>query len=166
MKFWQAGFGAIVMSLCAAPLLAEARQKTLFHHKNWMVAVNVFEDGAMACQAAVDEGNESFTIWVMQDKSVRLQFYSSDWDFNSNDTADLQLEVDHRGYWTLNAASLTRNSILFDLPDSDKGVNLLVEVAEGRTAHLRDDSGDGLRDYPLAGSKASMKALIECADAL
>jgi hypothetical protein len=102
----------------------------------------------------------------MQDKSVRLQFYSSDWDFNSSDTADLQLEVDRRGYWNLNEASLTQNSILFDLPDSDKGVNFLVEVAEGRTAHLRDSNGDGLRDYPLAGSKASMNALIECADAL
>ena len=166
MKFWQIGFGAIMMSLSAAPLLAEAQQKTLFQHKNWMVAVNVFDDGAMACQAAVDEGAESFTIWVMQDKSVRLQFFSTDWDFNSNDTADLQLEVDRRGHWNLNEASLTKNSILFDLPDSDKGVNFLVEVAEGRTAHLRDASGDGLRDYPLAGSKASMSALIECADAL
>ncbi|MFC3182619.1 hypothetical protein [Cypionkella sinensis] len=166
MKFWQIGMGAVVLAACMAPGLAQAEQQVLFQHKNWMVAVNSFDDGSVACQAAVDEGAESFTIWVFQDQSIRLQFYSTDWNFTEGDTADLQVEVDRRGEWSLSNATLTGNSALFDLPNSDKAVNFLVEVAEGRTAHLRDENGDGVRDYPLAGSKASMAALIECADAL
>ena len=166
MKLWQTGIGAWVLGACLAPGLAQAEQQTLFQHKNWMVAVNSFDDGSIACQAAVDEGAESFTIWVFQDQSVRLQFYSTDWNFTEGDTADLQVEVDRRGEWSLSNATLTGNSALFDLPDSDKGVKFLVEVAEGRTAHLRDENGDGVRDYPLAGSKASMQALIECADGI
>ena len=166
MKFWQIGMGAVMLGACLAPSLAQAEQETLFQDKNWMVAVNSFDDGSVACQAAVDEGSESFTIWVFQDQSVRLQFYSSDWNFTEGDTADLQVEVDRRGEWSLSDASLTGNSALFDLPDSDKGVKFLVEVAEGRTAHLRDADGSAVRDYPLAGSKASMSALIECADAI
>lgn len=166
MKLWQRGVGAVILGLGIAPGLALADQETLFQHKNWMVAVNSFDDGSVACQAAVDEGSESFTIWVFQDQSVRLQFYSTDWNFTEGDTADLQVEVDRRGEWSLSNANLTGNSALFDLPDSDKGVKFLVEVAEGRTAHLRDENGDDVRDYPLAGSKASMTALIECADAI
>lgn len=166
MRLWQTGFSAVMFGLIAAPALAEAEQKVLFQHKNWMVAVNVFDDNSVACQAAVDEGAESFTIWVFQDQSVRLQFYSTDWNFTDGETADLQLEVDRRGAWSLKNASLTGNSALFDLPDSDQGGKFIVEVAQGKIAHLRDDAGAGVRDYPLAGSKASIQALIECADGI
>ncbi|GLS88850.1 hypothetical protein GCM10010873_38240 [Cypionkella aquatica] len=166
MQIWQTGLGAVMFGLCLAPSLAQAEQQTLFQHKNWMVAVNSFDDGSIACQAAVDEGSESFTIWVFQDQSVRLQFYSTDWNFTDGDSADLQVEIDRRGEWSLSNASLTGNSALFDLPDSDKGVKFLVEVAEGRTAHLRDADGEDVRDYPLAGSKASMQALIECSEGI
>ena len=120
MKIWQMGLGAVVLAVGMAPSLAQADQEMLFQHKNWMVAVNSFDDGSVACQAAVDEGSESFTIWVFQDQSVRLQFYSTDWNFTEGDTADLQVEVDRRGEWSLSNATLTGNSALFDLPDSDK----------------------------------------------
>ncbi|MDZ4310035.1 MAG: hypothetical protein U1A24_05705 [Cypionkella sp.] len=166
MNLWQIGVGAVMLGLGLAPNWAQAEQQTLFQHKNWMVAVNSFDDGGIACQAAVDEGSESFTIWVFQDQSVRLQFYSTDWNFTEGETADLQVEIDRRGEWSLSNATLTGNSALFDLPDSDKGVKLLVEIAQGRTAHLRDANGDAVRDYSLAGSKASMSALIECAEAI
>ena len=166
MKLWQTGIGAWVLGACLAPGLAQAEQQTLFQHKNWMVAVNSFDDGSIACQAAVDEGAESFTIWVFQDQTVQLQFYSTDWSFTDGETADLQVEVDRRGAWSLTGANLTGNSALFTLPDSDQGVRFLVEVAQGNTAHLRDANGDGVRDYSLSGSKASMNALIECADGI
>lgn len=166
MKIWQAGIGAVLVGLFAAPVLAEGQQEVLFQHKHWMVAVNAFDDGSIACQAAVDEGAESFTIWVFQDQTVQLQFYSTDWSFTDGETADLQVEVDRRGSWSLTGANLTGNSALFTLPDSDQGVKFLVEVAEGNTAHLRDANGDGVRDYSLSGSKASMTALIECADGI
>ena len=136
MKLWQTAMGAVMLGACFAPGLAEAEQKTLFQHKNWMVAVNSFDDGSIACQAAVDEGAESFTIWVFQDQTVQLQFYSTDWSFTDGDTADLQVEVDRRGSWSLTGANLTGNSALFTLPDSDQGVKFLVEVAQGNTAHL------------------------------
>lgn len=166
MTFLKAGLSAVLFGLITAPSLANAEQKVLFQHKNWMVAVNSFDDGSVACQAAVDEGAESFTIWVFEDQSVRLQFYSTDWNFTDGDTADLQVEVDHRGPWTLTGAQLTANSALFDLPDNSQASKFIVEVAQGKTAHLRDSDGAGVRDYPLAGSKASIKALIECADGI
>lgn len=166
MKLLIVGFSAVLFGLISASATFAGDQTILFKHKNWMVAKNTLDDGSVACQAAVDEGAESFTIWVFDDQTVRLQFYSTDWNYTDGDTADLQVEVDHRGSWTLTGANLTGNSVLFDLPDSKQSGKFIVEVAQGKTVHLRDSDGSGVRDYPLAGSKASIAALIECGDSI
>jgi hypothetical protein len=66
----------------------------------------------------------------------------------------------------LNAAELYQNSILFDLPDSNQGVNFIKEVAQGSRLYLNTASGEPVMEYSLAGSKASIAALGECSDQL
>jgi hypothetical protein len=115
----------------------------------------------------VDAVNESFSIWTYADNSVRLQFYSTAWDFGeTGDTADLQLQIDRRAPWSLTAADLYKNSVLFNLPDSDAGVRLLVELAQGSRLYLRSSDGADVQNYSLSGSRASMDALIECGNAI
>ncbi|MBL4926732.1 DUF1176 domain-containing protein [Fuscibacter oryzae] len=155
-----------VMALSAAPALAEAKSQIVFQHKHWQVEVIALDDGTMSCTAAVDGGSDSFTIWVFQDKSVRLQFYSTSWDFGEGQTADLQVAIGSRAPWNLTGAELYKNSVLFDLPDSDQGVNFLIEVAQGSRLYLRSADGSDVVDYSLAGSNASINALVECSDAL
>ena len=145
---------------------AEPSSQTLFSHKHWEVEIVGFDDGSFACLAEVDATTDSFTVWVYADQSVRLQFYSTSWEFGEGDTADLQVQIGRRSPWNLTGAELYKNSILFDLPDSNQGVNFLVEVAQGSRLYLRTAQGEGVKDYSLAGSQASMNALIECADAL
>lgn len=154
------------MALLATPVLAEAQSQIVFQHKHWQVEVIALDDGTTACTAAVDAGSDSFTIWVFPDKSVRLQFYSTSWDFGEGQTADLQIGIGSRAPWNLTGAELYKNSVLFDLPDSDQGVNFLVEVAQGSRLYLRSGNGEGVTDYSLAGSQASINALVECSDAL
>jgi hypothetical protein len=166
MQILKACSVAVMFGLCAAPVLAETQSEIVFQHKHWQVEIDAFDDGSFACQAAVDAGNESFTIWVFQDQSVRLQFYSTDWAFTDGETANLEVQIDRRGAWTLSNAELTGHSAIFDLPDSDAGVRFLIEVAQGQRAYLRNDTGDSLRDYSLQGSRASMDALIACTDAI
>ena len=87
-------------------------------------------------------------------------------EFGEGDTADLEIQIGKRSPWSLTNAELYKNSILFNLPDSDAGVNFLVEVAQGNRLYLRTAQGEPVMDYSLAGSRASMDALIACADAL
>lgn len=161
--------GLLALSLATAsvlPALADTQSQVIFQHKHWEVDAVALDDGSYACLAKVDAISDSFTIWVFQDKSVRLQFYSTAWDFGENDTANLQVKVGRRSPWNLTGADLYKQSILFNLPDSDQGVNFLLEVAQGDRLYLRTEQGEPVVDYSLAGSSASIQALIECSDAL
>ena len=158
-------FVALLIGLQAAPALAD-RSDVLYSYKHWQVEGITFDDGTYACLAEVAEAGESFSIWVFPDQTIRLQFYSQDWDFGESDTADLEVEIDHRSPWSLTGASLTQSSVLFDLPDGDDSVNFVVEVAEGRTLHLRSSDGTPVKDYSLAGSSASISNLIDCGVAI
>ena len=157
---------AVVFSL-AGPTWADPTSQTLFQHKNWEVELVTFDDGSKACLAEVDATTDSFTVWLYQDATFKLQFYSQEWDFGDpGSTADLQLRVDRRGPWNLTQAELYKSSVLFTLPDSDTGVRFLVEVAAGRDLLLATAAGEGVKSYSLAGSSASMRAMLACGDAI
>ena len=166
MKFWFGFAAAIAFGTVAAPAFAEATSETLFKSKNWEVEVVAFDDGSVACLAEVDAQVESFTVWIYADQSARLQFYSTQWDYGEGDTANLDVRIDKRKSWQLTNAELYKNSILFNLPDSNDGVRFLNEVAQGKRLFLRTEDGSPVQDYSLSGSRASMDALIVCADAI
>lgn len=161
----RAGLVASLALASVAPALAE-RTDVLFRHKAWEVQGITFDDGSLACLAEVSDPGDSLTIWILQDASIRLQFYSSAWDFGEGDTADLEVEIDRRSPWSLTSANLYQNSILFDLPGSDGAADLVVEVARGNTLYLRSSDGTPVQSYSLAGSQASITRLLECGDAI
>jgi hypothetical protein len=166
MNRLKAAFFVLVLGVIATPALANPTATTLYEYKHWHVQAVQYDDGTISCLAEVSDYSNSFTVWVNQDQSLRLQFYSTAWDFGEGDTADLRVKIDRRSPWTLTDAELYKNSILFDLPNSDASVNFLVEIAQGTRAYLQTSSGEPVIDYSLAGSKASMNALIECGNAL
>lgn len=149
----------------ALPACAD-RSDTLYSYKSWQVEGVTFDDGTYACLAEVSDPGESFSIWTFPDQTIRLQFYSQDWDFGDNGSADLEVEVDHRSPWSLTGANLTKQSVLFDLPDAKESINFVVEVAKGSTLHLRSGDGTAVKDYSLSGSSASIKSLIDCGTAI
>ena len=156
-------FGALVVSGAA---MAETTSEVMFSHKHWEVEIVAFDDGTFACLAEVDAVDESFSIWTYSDQSVKLQFYSTSWEFGEGDTANLSVQIDRRGPWAMSNAELYKNSVLFNLPDSDAGVRFLLEVAQGTRLNLRTEAGDDVQWYSLSGSKASMQALIECGEVI
>lgn len=164
MKLLQVGVVGVAL-LGAVPALGESVE-ILYQHKSWLVEGVTFDDGSIACLAEVRDPGESFSIWTFPDKTIRLQFYSDEWDFGDGDTANLEVEVDNRSPWTLTGANLTQNSVLFDLPDLDESVNFIVEVAKGRTLYLRSEDGSDIRSYSLAGSSASISYLVDCGNAI
>lgn len=157
---------AAMVAASLGPVAAETQFETVFEHKAWQVQVVAFDDGSFSCLAQVSEGQENFTVWADQDGLVKLQFYSGDWDFGEGDTADLEVEIDRRTPWNLNGAELYLQSVLFVLPDSDVGTKFLLEVVKGNTLYLRDAGGEDVRSYSLAGSSASIQALVDCVDAI
>ena len=166
MKNWFGWASAMAACTLCTPLWANSTE-TLFKSKNWEVELVSFDDGSVACLAEVDATVESFTIWIYPDQSARLQFYSTSWDYgDTGDTANLDVRIDKRKSWQLSNAELFKNSILFNLPDSDDGVRFLTEVAQGQRLYLRSEDGTPVQDYSLQGSRASMDALIVCADAI
>ena len=165
MKLLQVAAIAFLATVGAAPVFAE-RTEVLYQHKAWLVEGVTFDDGSYACLAEVSDPGESFSIWVFPDRTIRLQFYSEEWDFGEKDTANLEVEIDRRSPWTLTGANLTQNSVLFDLPDLDTSVNFVVEVAKGRTLYLRTEDGSDIRNYSLSGSSASIQYLVDCGNAI
>jgi len=135
--------------LCLAPqsALAESTAEIVFQHKHWEVEIVAFDDGTFACLAEVDAETDSFTIWLYADYEVSLQFFSTSWEFGEGDTADLQVQIGNREPWSLTAADLYQNSILF-------------------TLYLGTAAGEPVMNYSLAGSSASMAALGECGETL
>jgi hypothetical protein len=164
MRFYGHFLGVLLACL---PLgaTADTTSEVIFSRKAWQVEIVGFDDGSIACVAQVTRPRATFSIWAFEDESVRLQFFSDEWEFEES-TANLEIQVDRRGPWTLTNAELFQNSVLFDLPDSKDGVRLMVEVAAGNTLFLRDEDGADVRRFPLAGSKASMLAMVECGETI
>lgn len=155
--------GLAAALIAATAGLAQAQQsEVLFSHKHWQVEIVGWDDGSVGCVAEVSAPGESFSIWTFPDGAVQLQFYSTAWAFGEGDTADLEVQIDRRGPWSLTAAELYENSVLFYLPDSQAGVNFINEVARGNRLYLRDIDGSDVQNYSLAGSSASIDALIDC----
>jgi hypothetical protein len=158
---------AVAAALIAAPVVAQ-ESEVLYTNRAWRVEVSRFDDGTYGCVAQVSspDGGESFSIWTFQEGGVRLQFYSTQWEFGEGETADLEVQIDRRGPWTLTAAELYKNSVLFDLPAGDDGARFVREVSNGTIPYLRNDSGEDVQSYSLSGSNASIDALIECEGAI
>ena len=145
---------------------AEAQSEVIYSHKAWEVQVVGFDDGTFACLAQVTDGSRSFSMWSDAADAVKLQFFDESWDMGEGDTADLSVEVDNRGTWTLTGAELYLQSVLFDIPDSNDGIRFMEEVMGGNVLYLNNDQGEQVESYSLAGSRASVGALIECVNAL
>lgn len=145
---------------------AEPQSEQLFSHKNWVVEIVGFDDGSFSCVAQVSDGEDTFSVWADPWSAVRLQFYSTSWDFSDGGSADLGVQVDRRSPWSLTDAELFKNSVLFSLPEGDSSDRFLMEVVNGSTLHLKNDSGSHVQSYSLAGSSASIQALIACVEAL
>jgi hypothetical protein len=166
MRKWLAILPCVGVLFGATASFAETSSELLFQHKHWEVEVVGFDDGTFACLAEVDATTDSFSLWLYPDNSVKLQFYSTSWEFGEGDTADLEVQIGKRAPWNITGAELFKNSILFNLPNTDAGVNFLVEVAAGSRLYLRTAAGEPVMDYSLAGSSASMDALIACGDGI
>ena len=158
------GLAAAVIAVAGA---ANAQQsEVLFSHKHWQVEIVGWEDGSVGCVAQVSAPGESFSIWTFPDGAVQLQFYSTAWQFGEGDFADLEVQIDRRAPWNLTGAELYQNSVLFNLPDDQAGVDFIVEVAQGNRLFLRSADGSDVQNYSLSGSRASIDALIECGNVI
>lgn len=151
--------------IAASASVAGAQQvEVLFSHKHWKVSGVAWDDGSVGCVAEVSAPGESFSIWTLQDGSVSLQFYSTAWSFTDGDTADLEVQIDRRSPWSLTGAELAQNSVYFNIPGSQAGGNFIAEIARGNRLYLRSADGSDVQNYSLAGSSASITALLECGD--
>jgi predicted nuclease of predicted toxin-antitoxin system len=165
MIFRKSILAAVAAAAMTLPAAAQ-QSEVLFQHKHWRVELVAWDDGVLGCQATVGTEDESFSLWTFQDSTVQMQFYSKAWDFGEGDSADLQVQIDRKPQWNLTEAELYRNSVLFTLPDSDAGVEFIVEVAKGNRLFLRTKDGGAVQDYSLSGSRASIDALIECGNVI
>lgn len=161
-------YGALALCLATLPtgLSAQSASEVLFTHKAWEVRVVAFDDATISCLAQVTDASRSFTLWADATQLVQLQFYDESWDLGEGETANLEVRIDSIAPWTLNDAELHKQSVFFDLPDSDMGVRFMQEVMGGDVAYLSNSDGELVESYSLAGSRAAIGALIECVDAL
>jgi hypothetical protein len=165
MKFLSSILPVVVATALAVPVGAQ-QSEVLFSKKQWQVELVAWDDGVLGCVGQVSERGEIFALWTFQDSTVQLQFYSPSWTFGDGELANLQVQIDKMAPWNLTDAELTQNSVLFTLPDSDAGVEFIVEVARGNRLFLRSEDGGDVQSYSLAGSKASIDALLECGEVI
>jgi hypothetical protein len=160
------GYVTLLAALAGGAATAETTSEVVYALRAWEVRAVGFDDGSANCVAQVSDGSDSFSIWAGTDEAIRLQFHSEAWDFGEGDSADLEIEVDRRGPWTLTNAELYLQSVLFDIPDSGDGVKFMTEVMRGNALHLRNNDGEDVMAYSLSGSAASIQALIDCVGTL
>ncbi len=161
-----AALTAAFVGLIGAGSAGAQTSEVLFSHKHWQVEIVGWDDGTVGCVGQVSAPGESFSVWTYPNGEVQLQFYSSAWQFGEGDTADLEVQIDRRSPWNLTGAELYQNSVLFYLPDDKAGVDFIVEVARGNRLYLRSADGSDVQNYSLAGSRASIDALIECGNVI
>ncbi len=161
MKIGLAAVLAATLGTAALPAMAD-RTDVLYQNQSWEVDGETYDDGTYACHAQVSDPGESFGIWIFEDQTIRLQFYSDTWDLGDSGTVNLKVAMDRRSPWDLTDANLNKHSVLFDLPEGKASVNFLVEVSVGNTLHLMSETGSSVQNYSLAGSAASIGALIDC----
>jgi len=142
-----------------------ARTKQIFAHKSWRVRFVAFDDNSIACEARVGSSSNNLSIWADSGTNASLQFHNSGWQFNDS-TANVRVRIDSRARWNLNDASLKNSSVFFTLPDGDQAIRFLREVMRGNVLKLYSSSGTLIERYTLAGSSASILALIRCVDVL
>lgn len=158
--------GALIACFLAPAASAEATSETLLTVKDWVVRVVGFDDGTISCLAQVTHGPISFSMWSGADELVELQFYDESWDLGQGQTANLKVQVDNRAVWNLSNAELHLQSVFFNIPDSNDGIDFMNEVMAGDVLYLGNADGDEQARYSLAGSRAAVGALIDCVSAL
>jgi len=160
------GIAAAVLAVFVGAASAQ-QSEVVYSYKHWQVLIHGFDDGTFACEAKVGTNSDSFSVWTYPNGAVSLQFYSAAWQFSeeAGQYSDLSFEVDRRGAWSA-SGELYMNSVLIELPDSQSGVNLITEIARGNRLYLRDADGSDVQDYSLAGSSASIDALIDCGNVI
>jgi hypothetical protein len=155
----------VAMSMAGGASAQGAESEVVFTRKSWEVRIVAFPDQSLACVARVQKPGSSFSIWADGSSAVQLQFFSTAWSFGK-EAADIVVQIDRRAKWDLTNADLSDNSILFGLPNSKASERFLVEVTQGNRAKLFNTNGQLVEQWSLAGSMASINALIECAAAL
>ena len=161
MKHLGIGAVGLLAGLAAAPALAE-RTDLLFQIRSWVVEGVTSDDNSYACLAKVQLLGDSFSIRPFPDNSVRLQFYSDQWEFGEGDSANLQVQIDRLTPRTFSDATLLQNSVFVDLLDLTDSAAFVNEVARGSVLYLRTAQGNDVRTYSLAGSSAAIKYLVNC----
>lgn len=162
MRFLIAVF-ALVLTLATAASAEQSR--VVYRYKQWEVRVAAFDNGTISCIAQVRPSNgTTFAIWA-DGQNVKLQFYSNLWNFG-NTTGHVVARIDRRAGWNLNNANLYKNSVIFTMPGGRQSTKFLLEVANGNVIYLDQRAGGQMGYWTLAGSKASMRKLIECVDYL
>ncbi len=165
MSFRVSAVAIIAAFFIAAAGAAFSQSRVIFQYKNWEVRVAAFDDGTISCVAQVQPANgTTFAIWA-DGRTVKLQFYSDVWSFGSS-SADVVARIDRRAGWNLSNADLYKNSVIFTMPGGEQSTRFLLEVANGNTIYLSQSSGNPMGYWTLAGSKASMRKLIECVNYL
>jgi hypothetical protein len=153
----------VVAMIALVSSASAAENRLLFQYKAWEVRAVAFDDGSLACVAKVNDNTSgSLSLWYGSALGVKLVFHSPEWDFYSAQE-DISVRVDRRGSWDLGNADLLDQTIAFTLSGQDQSKRLLREIMEGNRLRLLTASGDLVQTYTLAGSKASINKLIECA---
>lgn len=155
----------LFLGFTAAPASAE-RTQVLFESKDWVIEGVTSDDNSYVCHAKVSVPGDSFSIRPLQDKTVRLEFSSEEWDFGEGETASLVVQIDHGSPWTFTGATLLHRSVFVDLFNPDESKSFVHEVAKGKLLYLRSASGTDVRNYSLTGSSDAIDNLGKCDEAI
>ena len=157
---------SLPLGLTPRAAVAEVTSRTIYKQQSWQVRVVNYDNKRLRCVAQVSQSGNIFSIWASPTSQIRLQFYSRDWAFGPRHRGNLKVRIDSYPSWRMTNAELYKHSVLFNLPSSSKGSKFLLEVARGEALRLYNSRGQHVRSYTLAGSRASMSALIRCVKAL
>jgi hypothetical protein len=155
----------LILGGVAAQAADLVESRIVYQRKHWEVLVAAYDDASITCIARVEKPGSAFAIWADGDSAAQLQFWDNSWNF-SGGAEDIVVQIDRRAKWDLTNADLDGQSVWFTLPNNNDAERFIREVAYGNTIKLFNNSGRLIDSWSLAGSLASINALIDCTDSL
>jgi hypothetical protein len=156
---------AVLGVIALAPMARAYEYETLYAKGAWSARVELWPDGDISCAMTTVQDGARLDLTRYRNQTG-LQVYMFFPNVRAgNYRANLDIEVDSRGLWTLYDAEVSGSAVHYHIPYNSNGMSLLREIALGQRLWLYDGSRV-YHTWSLFGSAAALAALADCVDKL
>jgi hypothetical protein len=154
---------ALVLTTLLAPA---AKAETFLLHQSgyWSVSYAAFPVGNYCTAVTFDRHDQQFDITVWDNQQIKLYMFLDGYKVPER-RVDFSIHIDYE-HWDFTNAILNDGMVVFNLPNSQKTADFLLQLHDSSAVALIGTDGSRLATWSLKGSAKALRALIDCAKKL